>query len=39
LPESGWISFYLNKAEDIGAAIELLRQSYELALKQKGLDA
>jgi hypothetical protein len=35
LPETGWVSFYLRKEEDIQKAIELLHRSYEIALKQK----
>ena len=35
LPETGWVSFYLNKEDDIQRAIELLKRSYELAMKQK----
>ncbi len=35
LPESGWISFYLRKEEDVQHAINLLRLSFEIALKQK----
>lgn len=35
LPESGWVSFYLRQTEDVEQAIDLLRTSYELALKQK----
>lgn len=35
LPETGWISFYLRQEEDIQKAIDLLRRSYEIALKQK----
>jgi hypothetical protein len=34
LPNSGWISFYLNGPDDIERAIALLRQSFELAAKQ-----
>jgi hypothetical protein len=34
LPESGWVSFYLNDPADIEKAIALLRQSFELAMKQ-----
>jgi len=32
LPQSGWVSVYLRNASDIGRAIQLLRQSYEIAL-------
>lgn len=35
LPESGWISLYLNQPEDVGRAVKLLLRSYELAKKQK----
>jgi hypothetical protein len=35
LPNSGWISFYLNEHDDIERAIALLRQSFELAAKQR----
>jgi hypothetical protein len=35
LPESGWVSFYLNTAADIDNAIALLKQSYDLALAQQ----
>jgi predicted DNA-binding protein (MmcQ/YjbR family) len=35
LPESGWISFYLHEPADVEQAIDLLRQSFELALKQR----
>ena len=35
LPESGWISFYLRQESDVEQAIALLRESYEIARKQK----
>ncbi len=35
LPETGWVSFYLREAGDIQKAIELLRRSYEIAVRQK----
>jgi hypothetical protein len=35
LPESGWISFYIHEPADVEQAITLLRQSFELALKQR----
>jgi hypothetical protein len=35
LPETGWISFYLREESDIQKVLELLRCSYEIALKQK----
>jgi hypothetical protein len=34
LPETGWVSFYLVKAEDQQAAVDLLRRSYQVALAQ-----
>ncbi len=35
LPDSGWVSCHVRTADDVGRAVELLRLSYELALKQK----
>jgi len=35
LPESGWVSFYLREPADVARAIELLRLSFDLAVKQK----
>ena len=35
LPQTGWVSFYLRENGDIEKAIELLRRSYEIALRQK----
>jgi hypothetical protein len=35
LPETGWVSFYLRGEGDVEKAVELLRRSYEIALKQK----
>jgi predicted DNA-binding protein (MmcQ/YjbR family) len=35
LPETGWVSFYLQEQGDVQKAIELLRRSYEIAAKQK----
>jgi Family of unknown function (DUF5519) len=35
MPESGWISFYLRAPEDVQKAIDLFRESYEIAMKQK----
>jgi hypothetical protein len=35
LPDSGWISFYLREPADIERAIDLFRQSFELAVKQR----
>src|SRR5215510_13416328 len=37
LPESGWVSFYLREPADVARAIELFRQSIELAQKQRSL--
>lgn len=34
LPDSGWISFYLNEIADVEKAIGLFRQSFEMAEKQ-----
>jgi luciferase-like monooxygenase len=36
LPETGWVSFYLREESDVQNVIELLRRSYEIALRQKG---
>ena len=35
LPESGWVSFYLRQPEDVGHAIALLVESYQIASTQK----
>lgn len=35
LPETGWVSFYLQEAGDVQKAVELLRRAYEIAVKQK----
>ena len=35
LPETGWVSFYLREEADINKAIDLLKRSYEIALKQR----
>lgn len=35
LPETGWVSFYLQEEADVENAIVLLRDSYEIAQKQK----
>ena len=35
LPETGWVSFYLRMEGDVQKAVELLRRSYEIALRQK----
>ena len=35
LPETGWVSFYLREVEDVEKAITLLRESFEIAIRQK----
>jgi hypothetical protein len=35
LPDSGWISKYLNEPHDVDVAVELLNRSYKTALIQK----
>ena len=35
LPETGWISFYLQQETDVENVIALLRESFEIAQKQK----
>jgi hypothetical protein len=35
LPKTGWVSFYLQQESDVEQAITLLRESYEIAIKQK----
>jgi hypothetical protein len=35
LPNSGWISKYLETPGDVDTAIELLRRSFELAIEQR----
>ena len=35
LPETGWVSFYLRQESDVEQAINLLKESYEIAQKQK----
>ena len=35
LPNSGWVSFYINESADVGQAIDLLRRSFELAVEQR----
>jgi hypothetical protein len=34
LPESGWVSCYLRRPEDVARAIGLLRRSFELASRK-----
>ena len=36
LPASGWVSLYLREPADVARAIELLRLSFDMAVKQKG---
>lgn len=35
LRDSGWVSFYLNRPEDVQQAIALLEENYRIALRQK----
>jgi Luciferase len=35
LSETGWVSFYLWQESDVEQAIALLRESYEIAIRQK----
>jgi len=35
LPQSGWISVYLKRPEDVEQAVALLRRSFELAVQQQ----
>ena len=35
LLETGWVSFYLRQEDDVEKAIALLKESYEIAQKQK----
>jgi hypothetical protein len=37
LPETGWVSFFLQEETDVEHVIVLLRESYEIALKQKSI--
>jgi len=37
LPDSGWISFYIKDEKDVNTAIELIKLSYETALKKVGV--
>ena len=39
LPETGWVSFYIRQEHDVENAITLLRESYEIAIKQKSHSA
>jgi predicted DNA-binding protein (MmcQ/YjbR family) len=35
LPDTGWVSFYIQQESDIEKAIALLQESFEIAIKQK----
>jgi hypothetical protein len=35
LPETGWVSFYIQEPGDVEQAIALLRESFELAVAQR----
>ena len=35
LPDTGWVSFYLREDEDVTKVIELLRENFEIAMRQK----
>ncbi|MDQ2691507.1 MAG: DUF5519 family protein [Chloroflexota bacterium] len=35
LPQTGWVSFYMRQQPDVQQAIALLKESYEIAMKQK----
>lgn len=37
LPDSGWVSLFLRQSADVETAVELLRLSYDVAAKQKGI--
>ena len=37
LPDTGWVSFYLKEEGDVERAIDLLKRSYQIALKQKNM--
>ncbi|SRR5581483_3020126 len=37
LPETGWISFYIREQGDVDKAVELLKRSYEVALRQRSV--
>ncbi len=39
LPESGWVSFYVKKPDDVEEAVALLRRSYDLAASRRATDA
>lgn len=33
VPDSGWVSFYIKREEDVSKAIALLRRSYDIAVE------
>ncbi len=35
LPQSGWVSFYIRRPEDVERAVALLRRSYDLAAQRR----
>ena len=35
LPDSGWVSVFLNNEDDVERAINLLKRSYKIAVEQK----
>jgi len=39
LPDTGWVSFYLRGEGDVEKAIGLVRESFEMAVKQKSKSA
>ena len=39
LPDSGWVSFYLHQPEDVARAVALFRRSFEIASKQRPIQA
>ena len=39
LPDSGWVSIYLHDEADVQRGIDLLRMSYDIAVKQKAPSA
>lgn len=35
LPDTGWVSFYIRRPEDVDQAVALLQRSYDLAREQQ----
>lgn len=35
LPDTGWVSLYIQQASDVAVAINLLRKSFQIAAKQR----